>query len=145
MIDSTAGVKEDVSTEGASAGATTVGNVTSGDASGANDAALASCTASVEADFRKATRDDERLPFWPIPEVGGLFELFMAIVNRAEGYQLIWNRKPVVVATTVSKSIGYFSVAGFDSFTYLFLDRWLGKVGNDGKGIKTPSCDINVV
>ena len=82
MIGSTAGVKEDVSAEGSSAGATTIGNVTSGDAGGPDDAAFASCAASVEADFCKATRDDERLPFWTVPEVRGLFELAMAIGNR---------------------------------------------------------------
>ena len=67
---------------GSSLGATTIGNVTSGDAGGPDDATFASYAASVEADFRKATRDDKRLPFWPVPEVRGLFELVMAIGNR---------------------------------------------------------------
>ena len=75
MIGLTADVEGDVS-EGASAGATTVGNVSFGVA---NDAAFASRAAvvDVEADYRKAISDDERLPFWPVPvpEVRGLFEL----------------------------------------------------------------------
>ena len=45
----------------------------------------------MEADFRKATRDDERLPFWPVPEVRGLFELVMAIGNR--GLPTYWEWK----------------------------------------------------
>ena len=52
MIGLTADVKGDV-LEGASAGATTVGNVACG---GPNDAAFASRAAIVEADFRTATR-----------------------------------------------------------------------------------------
>ena len=75
VVGIAADVEGDVS-EGASAGATTVGNVACGDA---NDAAFASRAAvlDVEADFRKAISDDERLPFWPVPvpEVRGLFEL----------------------------------------------------------------------
>ena len=111
-----------VSTEGASAGATTIGNVAAGDDSGANDAAFASRAASVEADFRKATRDEERLPFWPIPEVGGLFELFMAIGNRG------------LPTNLESKTCG----SGYlDSLGTCF---WI-----DGRGVKTPSCHMNVV
>ena len=58
-------------------GAYTVGNtvvIVSSDADGANDAAFASRAAIVETDFCKATRDDKRLPFCPMPWVGGLFE-----------------------------------------------------------------------
>ena len=110
MIGSTAGVKGDVSTEGAYAGATTIGNVTSGDAGGASDAAFASRAASVEADFCKATRDDQRLPFWPIPEVGGLFELFMAIGNRG---------LPTNLESKTCGS-GYLDSLG----TYFWIDSW---------------------
>ena len=62
MIGSTTGVKWDVFTKGASAVGNTVGNVASGNTGDANDAAFASRAAGVETDFRKATRDDERLP-----------------------------------------------------------------------------------
>ena len=65
--------------------ASAVGNtvlIASGDADGANDTAFDSRAADMETDFRNATRDDKRLPFWPVPEVRGLFELVMAIGNR---------------------------------------------------------------
>ena len=56
-------------------GASTVGTtvvIASGNADGTNNAAFASCVVVVESDFCKATRDDERLPFCPMPWVGGL-------------------------------------------------------------------------
>ena len=96
MIDSTAGVKGDVSAKRASAGATTF-VVASTTADGDNAAAFAcraggrmiGLTADVEGGFSD-TRDDERLPFWPVQEVRGLFELVMAIGNRGLPTHLKW-------------------------------------------------------